>query len=259
MQFLADVSVVCDACDGRRFSPEVLNVRVRGRNVHELLATTVDEAIELFTDVPAVSSRLSPLSEAGLGYLRLGQSTATLSGGEAQRLKVASFLRKGSGSRPTLFLFDEPTTGLHPVDVDVLLAVFRRLLAEGHSIVAVEHNPAFLLASDWLLELGPGGGEEGGEIVYAGGVSRLLSAGATLTAEALRASAAGPARLQSGLSCPQEPTATSSSSTAGRSSSRKERSRSGAAAPPRSASTTSPSRGATLSSRSRTGRRSSRT
>jgi excinuclease ABC subunit A len=259
MQFLADVSVVCDACDGRRFSPEVLNVRVRGRNVHELLATTVDEAIELFADLPMVSSRLAPLSEAGLGYLRLGQSTATLSGGEAQRLKVASFLRKGSGSKPTLFLFDEPTTGLHPVDVDVLLAVFRRLLAEGHSIVAVEHNPAFLLASDWLLELGPGGGGDGGEIVYAGGVSRLLAAGATLTAEALRASSAGPARLQSGLSCPQEPIATFSSSTAGRSSSRKERSRSGAAAPPRSASTTSPSRGATRSSRSRTGRRSSRT
>jgi excinuclease ABC subunit A len=259
MQFLADVDVVCDACDGRRFSPEVLNVRVRGRNVYELLQTTVDEALELFADLPAISSRLAPLAEAGLGYLRLGQSTATLSGGEAQRLKIASFLKGDTGSRPTLFLFDEPTTGLHPCDIDVLLGVFRRLLAAGHAIVAVEHNPAFLLAADWLLELGPGGGTEGGRVVFAGSVTRLLSDATTPTAEALRASSAAPATLQSAPSCPQERTATSSSSTAGRSSSPKGRSRSAGAAPRRSASTTSPSRGATPSSRSRTGRRSSRT
>ena len=258
MQFLADVTVVCDACDGRRFSPEVLNVRVRGRNVHELLATTVDEAIELFADLRGVASRLAPLSEAGLGYLRLGQSTATLSGGEAQRLKIASFLRPGSGARPTLFLFDEPTTGLHPRDVDVLLAVFRRLLAAGHSVLAVEHNPAFLLAADWLLELGPGGGPEGGEVVFAGSVPRLLEGAATLTAAALRASAGAP-RLQSEPKCPEDPTATSSSSTAARSSSPRVRSRSAGAGLPRSASTTSPSRGATRSSRSRTAPRSSGT
>ena len=259
MQFLADVTVVCDACDGRRFSPEVLNVRVRGRNVHELLETTVDEALELFADLPAIVSRLVPLAEAGLGYLRLGQSTATLSGGEAQRLKVASFLKGGAGSRPMLFLFDEPTTGLHPSDVDVLLAVFRRLLAAGHSVVAVEHNPAFLLASDWLLELGPGGGSEGGRVVFSGSVSRLVSEGRTQTADALRASSASPGRLQSAPTCPEERTDTSSSSTAARSSSRKVRSRSGGAVPARSASTTSPSRGATRSSRSRTAPRSSRT
>jgi excinuclease ABC subunit A len=259
MQFLADVTVVCDACDGRRFSPEVLDVRVRGRNVHELLGTTVDEAIELFAEVPAISSRLAPLSEAGLGYLRLGQSTATLSGGEAQRLKVASFLKPGAGARPALFIFDEPTTGLHPLDVDVLLSVFRRLLRAGHSVLAVEHNPAFLLACDWLLELGPGGGTEGGRVVFSGSVARFLAEGATATAEALRASAAGPTRLQSGPSCPEAPTATSSSSTAGRSSSRRARSRSGGAGPPRSASSTNPSPGPTRSSRSRTGKRSSRT
>jgi excinuclease ABC subunit A len=259
MQFLADVTVVCDACDGRRFSPEVLNVRVRGRNVHELLGTTIDEALELFADLPAIASRLAPLAEAGLGYLRLGQSTATLSGGEAQRLKVASFLKPGSGAGPTLFIFDEPTTGLHPRDVEVLLAVFRRLLAAGHSVLAVEHNPAFLLATDWLLELGPGGGADGGRVVFAGSVSRLLSEAATPTAEVLRGSATAPPRLQSAPTCPQERTATSSSSTAGRSSSRKGKSRSGEAAPRRSASTTNPSPGATRSSRSPTGRPSSRT
>lgn len=259
MQFLADVTVVCDACDGRRFSPDVLDVRVRGRNVHELLGTTVDEALELFADLPAITSRLAPLAEAGLGYLRLGQSTATLSGGEAQRLKVASFLKPGTAAKPTLFLFDEPTTGLHPRDVGVLLAVFRRLLSAGHSVVAVEHNPAFLLASDWLLELGPGGGTDGGRVVFAGSVAKLLSEGETPTAGALRDTSADPARLQSAPPCPQTRTATSSSSTAGRSSSRKAKSRSAGAAPRRSASTTSPSRGVTRSSRSRTGRPSSRT
>ena len=256
MQFLADVTVVCDACDGRRFSPEVLNVRVRGRNVHELLETTVDEALELFADLPAISSRLAPLADAGLGYLRLGQSTATLSGGEAQRLKVASFLRGVGGARPTLFLFDEPTTGLHPRDVSVLLGVLRRLLAAGHSVLAVEHSPTFLLACDFLLELGPGGGRDGGRVVFAGGVSRLLAAGGTATGEALRAFTAAPPRLQSAPTCPEEPTVTSSSSKAGRSSSRTARSRSAGAAPAPSASTTSPSRGATRSSRSRTARRS---
>ncbi len=259
MQFLADVTVVCDACDGRRFSPEVLGVRVRGRNVHELLETTVDEALELFADLRGVSSRLAPLAEAGLGSLRLGQSTATLSGGEAQRLKVASFLKGDAGARPTLFLFDEPTTGLHPRDVDVLLAVFRRLLSAGHTVLAVEHNPAFLLASDWLVELGPGGGAEGGRVVFAGGVPRILAEVKTPTADALRASSSSPGRLQSAPKCPEERTATSSSSTAARSSSRTVRSRSAGAAPARSESTTSPSRGATRSSRSRTAPRSSRT
>jgi excinuclease ABC subunit A len=259
MQFLADVTVVCEECDGRRFSTQVLDVRVRGRNVHELLGTTVDEALELFADLPAIAARLAPLRDAGLGYLRLGQATATLSGGEAQRLKVASFLKGGSAARPTLFLFDEPTTGLHPGDVEVLIGVLRRLLAAGHSVVAVEHNPAFLLAADWLLELGPGGGRDGGRVVFAGSVPRLLAGASTPTAAALRSSLDASARLQSAPTCPEERTATSSSSTAARSSSRKGRSRSDGAVRARSASTTSPSRGATPSSRSRTARRSSGT
>ncbi len=187
MQFLADVTVVCDACDGRRFKPEVLEVRLRGRNVDELLATTVDETRELFADVPALAEKLAPLAAAGLGYLALGQSTATLSGGEAQRLKVAAFLRRGGAPGRVLFIFDEPTTGLHASDVGVLLRVFRGLLGAGHSLVAVEHNPAFLLAADHLIEIGPGGGPGGGEVVFEGPPARLATEGTSATAAALRA------------------------------------------------------------------------
>ncbi len=194
MQFLADVTVVCDVCDGRRFKPEVLEVRLRGRNVDELLATTVDEARELFADVRVISDRLQPLAEAGLSYLTLGQSTGTLSGGEAQRLKIASFLRGGGPDEPVLFIFDEPTTGLAPSDVDVLLAVFRRLLAAGHSIVAVEHHTGFLARADTLIELGPGGGPAGGRILFSGPPAALAALGGTPTADALRGRVQFPSR-----------------------------------------------------------------
>ncbi len=194
MQFLADVTVVCDVCDGRRFKPEVLAVRLRGRNVDELLATTVEEARELFADVRAISDRLQPLAEAGLSYLTLGQSTGTLSGGEAQRLKIASFLKGGGPDEPVLFIFDEPTTGLAPSDVDVLLAVFRRLLRAGHSIVAVEHHTGFLARADSLIELGPGGGPAGGRVVFSGSPAALRAWGGTPTADALRGRVQFPSR-----------------------------------------------------------------
>jgi excinuclease ABC subunit A len=187
MQFLADVTIVCDACDGRRFKPEVLEVRLRGRNVDELLATTVDEARLLFADAPQIAERLRPLADAGLGYLALGQSTATLSGGEAQRLKIATFLKGADAPKePVLFVFDEPTTGLAPSDVDVLLAVFRRLIGAGHSIVAVEHNTAFLAQSDHLIDLGPDGGPAGGRLVFEGRPAELAARGGTPTAHALK-------------------------------------------------------------------------
>jgi excinuclease ABC subunit A len=194
MQFLANVTVLCDVCDGRRFKPEVLEVRLRGRNVDELLATTVDEARELFADVHAIADRLQPLAEAGLAYLTLGQSTGTLSGGEAQRLKIASFLRGGGPDEPVLFIFDEPTTGLAPSDVDVLLAVFRRLLSAGHSIVAVEHHTGFLARADTLIELGPGGGPAGGRVVFSGPPAALVARGGTPTADALRGRVQFPSR-----------------------------------------------------------------
>jgi excinuclease ABC subunit A len=169
MQFLADVTVRCEVCDGRRFQPRVLAVRLRGRNIDEVLDMTVEDAAVFFGANEKVVRRLEPLLEAGLGYIRLGQPTATLSGGEAQRLKLAAFLGiRPASTRGALFLFDEPTTGLHARDVDRLLGTLRRLIARGHSVLAVEHHLGFLEASDWIIELGPGGGEDGGRLVAEG-------------------------------------------------------------------------------------------
>ena len=169
MQFLADVTVRCEACDGRRFQNRVLAVRHRGLSIGDVLETTVSDAMAFFSDQPKILRRLQPLVEVGLGYVKLGQPTATLSGGEAQRLKLASFLEiRPASTRGTLFLFDEPTTGLHAVDVDRLLRTLTRLISIGHSVVAVEHHLAFLAACDWIIDLGPGGGEEGGRLVAEG-------------------------------------------------------------------------------------------
>jgi excinuclease ABC subunit A len=182
MQFLADVTVRCDGCDGRRFQGRVLAVRHRGKNIGDVLAMTVDEATSFFSDVPAIVRRLAPLAEAGLGYLPLGQPTATLSGGEAQRLKLASFLEiRPAALKGTLFLFDEPTTGLHAADVDRLLGTFRRLISRGHSVVAIEHHLEFLAASDWIIDLGPGGGDQGGSIVAEGTPEEIRRSPASLT------------------------------------------------------------------------------
>ncbi len=169
MQFLADVTVRCDVCDGRRFQSRVLAVRLRGKNIDEVLEMTIDDAAVFFAGEEKIVRRLEPLREAGLGYMRLGQPTATLSGGEAQRLKLAAFLGiRPASTRGALFLFDEPTTGLHARDVDRLLGTLRRLIARGHSLLAVEHHLGFLEASDWIIELGPGGGREGGRIIAEG-------------------------------------------------------------------------------------------
>jgi excinuclease ABC subunit A len=160
----------------------VLAVRHRGKNIGDVLAMTVEEAISFFSDAPAIVRRLAPLAEAGLGYLPLGQPTATLSGGEAQRLKLASFLEiRPATLRGTLFLFDEPTTGLHAADVDRLLGTFRRLISRGHSVVAVEHHLEFLAASDWIIDLGPGGGDQGGSIVAEGPPEEIRRSPASLT------------------------------------------------------------------------------
>jgi excinuclease ABC subunit A len=182
MQFLADVTVRCDVCDGRRFQNRVLAARYRGRNISDLLETTAEDAMTFFAGEEKILRRLQPLSDVGLGYLPLGQPTATLSGGEAQRLKLASFLEiRPAAARGTLFLFDEPTTGLHAKDVERLLATFRRLLSRGHSIVAIEHHLEFLAASDWIVDLGPGGGQEGGRIVAEGPPEEIRRNPASLT------------------------------------------------------------------------------
>jgi excinuclease ABC subunit A len=182
MQFLADVTVRCDVCDGRRFQTRVLAVRMRGKNIDDVLEMTIDDATVFFRDSEKIVRRLAPLVEAGLGYMRLGQPTATLSGGEAQRLKLAAFLGiRPAAARGALFLFDEPTTGLHAKDVDRLVETLRRLIARGHSVLAVEHHLGFLEASDWIVELGPGGGADGGNIVAEGTPAEIARNAKSLT------------------------------------------------------------------------------
>ncbi len=178
MQFLADVELICEECKGTRYKPTVLEVRYRGKNIHEVLNLTVKEALKFFAEVPKITDKLRSLEEVGLGYLRLGQSATTLSGGEAQRMKLAAHLqpaakeagRQGNEKlrRRLLYIFDEPTTGLHFDDVSKLLAAFRRLIEAGGSIVVIEHNLEVIKTADWVIDLGPEGGTRGGKIVGAG-------------------------------------------------------------------------------------------
>ena len=185
MHFMADLTVTCEACGGRRFRSAVLAVRWRGRGIDEILSMTVDEAQAFFADVPRVCQRLRAIGEVGLGYLTLGQATATLSGGEAQRLKLATFIDPDAGSC-RLLIFDEPTTGLHLTDVARLATVLHGLVERGHSVLVVEHNPDFIAAADWVIDLGPGGGERGGRIVAEGSPLDLARSATTPTGEALR-------------------------------------------------------------------------
>jgi len=167
MQFLADVELVCEECRGQRFKSSVLDVRYHGKNVHDVLQMTVREALAFFVSVPKVVSKLRILNEIGLGYLRLGQSATTLSGGEAQRLKLASHLTR-TENRGILYILDEPTTGLHFDDIAKLLAAFRKLLESGGSLLVIEHNLDVIKSADWLIDLGPEGGDQGGKIIATG-------------------------------------------------------------------------------------------
>ncbi|HWM91042.1 MAG TPA: excinuclease ABC subunit UvrA [Thermoanaerobaculia bacterium] len=190
MQFMAPVTVPCETCQGHRFRPEVLAVRYRGLNISEALELTVETALGFFADQKRLCRRLRLLNEVGLGYLRLGQSTSTLSGGEAQRLKLASFLdrpvspNKREGKR--LFLFDEPTTGLHLADIDLLYHTLRRLVQRGDGVVVVEHSPDLIARADWIVDMGPGGGVHGGEVLYSGPLEPFLDQVESPTAEELR-------------------------------------------------------------------------
>ena len=167
MQFLADVFVPCEDCDGKRFKSQVLEVKYRGRNIDQVLDLTVREALTFFSTSPKVLRRLQVLDEIGLGYLRLGQPATTLSGGEAQRIKIAAHLSTQTGDR-VLYILDEPTTGLHFDDIVKLLAAFRKLLQAGHSLLVIEHNLDVIKTADWIIDLGPEGGEEGGHLVTVG-------------------------------------------------------------------------------------------
>ena len=168
MQFLADVHLECEECRGRRFKDEVLDVRYKDRNIFEILDLSVEEALEFFGDAKDVVTKLKPLADVGLGYIKLGQSSSTLSGGEAQRVKLASFLGKERSDERILFIFDEPTTGLHFHDIRKLLDALNALVEKGHSVLVVEHNQEVIKCADWVIDLGPEGGEGGGYLVFEG-------------------------------------------------------------------------------------------
>ena len=196
MQFMADVSMVCESCGGKRFKPEILEVRYKGLNIDDILNMSVEEAITFFAaqeDATAkrIAERLQPLVDVGLSYIKLGQSSSTLSGGESQRIKLAYFLslnESGPKSRQQkiLFIFDEPTTGLHFYDVEKLLKSFDALLAKGHTIVVVEHNLDVIKAADWIIDLGPEAGDGGGNLVFAGTPEKLAACKDSHTAHYLK-------------------------------------------------------------------------
>jgi len=192
MQFLADVYLVCESCSGRRFRPPVLGVRYKGRSIDQVLDMTVHEALHFFAGQARLVRRLKALEQIGLGYLRLGQPATTLSGGEAQRVKLAAHLLRRPGER-VLYVLDEPTTGLHLADVAELMACFDRLLDAGASVVVIEHNLDVIKRADWVVDLGPDGGTDGGEIVFEGTPEALVASGRGFTARHLR-DALGPQR-----------------------------------------------------------------
>ena len=192
MQFMADVELVCEACGGKRFRDEVLEVRYRDRSIYDVLEMTVDDAIAFFGEEASnatcrrIVERLQPLQDVGLGYIKLGQSSSTLSGGESQRIKLASFLSKESTAGNVMFIFDEPTTGLHFHDISKLLAAFNALIEKGHTIVVVEHNMEIIKCADWVVDLGPEAGSEGGRIVFEGTPRELEQCPASHTGAFLR-------------------------------------------------------------------------
>jgi len=174
MQFMADIKLQCDVCNGKRFKDEILEVEYNGKNIYNILEMTVEDAINFFSNGKNVATdqrivaKLQPLADVGLGYVHLGQASSTLSGGEAQRIKLASFLTKGSSAVHTLFIFDEPTTGLHFHDIRKLLDAFNALIAQGHSLVIIEHNLDVIKCADYVIDLGPEGGDTGGQVVFEG-------------------------------------------------------------------------------------------
>ncbi|HYE53206.1 MAG TPA: excinuclease ABC subunit UvrA, partial [Chitinophagaceae bacterium] len=186
MQFLADVHLVCEVCGGKRFKEEVLEVTYNGKSIHDVLEMSVDEALEFFKPEKSLFNAIKPLSDVGLGYVKLGQSSDTLSGGEAQRVKLASFLGKGKGHGHILFIFDEPTTGLHFHDINKLLASFNALIDQGHSILVIEHNTDVIRSADWVIDLGPEAGDKGGNLVFAGTPADLKKSRESMTAGFLK-------------------------------------------------------------------------
>jgi excinuclease ABC subunit A len=188
MQFMSDIFLTCESCGGKRFKSEILDVKYNDKHIADVLELTVDDAIDFFKDHKGIVSKMKPLQDVGLGYVGLGQSSNTLSGGEAQRVKLASFLDKGSAkaSERIMFIFDEPTTGLHFHDIKKLLTAFNALIDNGHTVVVIEHNIEVIKCADWVIELGPEGGEEGGHLVFMGVPENLIGIKSSHTARYLR-------------------------------------------------------------------------
>jgi len=168
MQFLADVHLECEECKGRRFKAEVLDVQYKGKSIFDVLNMSIEEALAFFKGNKDITERIQPLFDVGLGYVHLGQSSSTLSGGEAQRVKLASFLIRENTGGHIFFIFDEPTTGLHFHDIQKLLKAINALVEKGHSVLVVEHNVEVIKSADWVIDLGPEGGKEGGHLVFEG-------------------------------------------------------------------------------------------
>jgi excinuclease ABC subunit A len=184
MQFMADVHLECEACKGKRFKKEVLQVTFQGKSINDVLNSTIDDAVAFFTKhrETKIAKKLKPLQDVGLGYVTLGQSSSTLSGGEAQRIKLASFLVKGTRQDKSLFIFDEPTTGLHFHDIKKLLKSFNALIENGHSIIVIEHNIDLIKCADYIIDLGKEGGKLGGELIFQGTPEALVKCKESYTA-----------------------------------------------------------------------------
>ncbi len=196
MQFMADLHLKCEECNGRRFKDEVLDVEFRKKNIYDVLNLTVDEAIDFFKGQKSIVNKLMPLQEVGLGYVKLGQSSNSLSGGEAQRIKLATFLAKSQSKDKVLFIFDEPTTGLHFHDIKKLLKSFNALIDKGHSIVVIEHNLDVIKCADWVIDLGPEGGDKGGNLVFAGLPEDLIQVKESVTGQYLKEKLPGLTKAQ---------------------------------------------------------------
>ena len=185
MQFLPDMYITCDACNGLRYNEEALQIDYKGKNIAEVLNMTVEEAVEFFKNIPSIRRKLEVLNEVGLGYIQLGQSALTLSGGESQRIKLSRELSKMSRGH-TLYILDEPTTGLHYHDIDKLLTLLKGLVAKGNTVICVEHNLDVVKFADWIVDLGPDGGDKGGYIVAEGTVQDVIKNSKSWTGKYLK-------------------------------------------------------------------------
>ena len=189
---MADVELECETCNGKRFKDEVLEVEYRKKSIYDVLELTVDDAIQFFSEdaksktAQKIVEKLYPLQNVGLGYIKLGQPSSTLSGGESQRIKLASFIGNESKEKPCFFIFDEPTTGLHFHDIHVLLQAFDALIKNGHTVLVIEHNMDVIKCADWIIDMGPEGGDKGGNVMFSGTPEELITKKDLHTAQFLR-------------------------------------------------------------------------